>query len=137
MRPARRLWARALETRFHKSSAAAANAGRLAAAARQRRAGDYIAWPAAAAGARRRPPGRCTCRVSAALQFARARLLPPERALTPLRAGQNTDADCKQSCEVTFCPCFGFADNYRRAFRSWYIPNLVVFVTWCAANAWC
>jgi len=87
------------------------------------------------------------------------------RALPAQRAGENTDADCKQSCEVTFCPCvpparseethgrqrpssspteddarrsarrcFGFADNYRRAFRSWYIPNWIVFVIWCATR---
>ena len=52
----------------------------------------------------------------------------PDRPRRDARAGENTDADCRQSCEVTFCPCLGFADNYRRAFRAWYAPHLVIFV---------
>ena len=45
-----------------------------------------------------------------------------------VRARSRALAPAAQSCEVTFCPCFGFADNYRRAFRSWYIPNWIIFV---------
>ena len=40
-------------------------------------------------------------------------LLPPHDTVARLPTGENTDEDCKNSCEVVFCPCHGFAGAWR------------------------